>query len=82
MDYSEEFIANLYDTHLEAKFKKRLTTHQLQALTNIANNKDTLCAVPTGAGKSLIFMVAPLMMYQLKKRHQFAIVVMPLISLN
>ena len=55
---------------------------QLEGITNILNGVDTLCILPTGYGKSLIFQLLPTLMEKLEPGSKpILIVVSPLLSL-
>lgn len=56
-----------------------LRKHQIQPIGSLLNRRDTLVIAPTGSGKSAIFQVPALSMYQ--KHHAWTLVIEPTLSL-
>lgn len=57
-----------------------LRKHQIQPIGSLLNRRDTLVIAPTGSGKSAIFQVPALSMYQ--KHHAWTLVIEPTLSLD
>ena len=79
---SIEKVARAYGTvkntfSLDFNLKKE----QLQGLTALVNGRDGLFVLPTGFGKTLIFVILPLVLDELNGCHNRCVVVSPLISL-
>ena len=75
---SIEDIIEAYDKVREKyKFIYNFNAEQLQALRNIVNNVHCLVVLPTGFGKTDIFVLAPLI---LNERHH-SLIIVPLQSL-
>ena len=64
------------------EFTYALKDEQIEVLLNIANGEHTLAVLPTGFGKSDIFILAPLIMDMLDQdKPHYSLVTLPLISL-
>ena len=63
------------------KFDYTLKEEQCRPLLNILNGEHSLVVLPTGFGKSDIFMLAPLIKQVLTGERHHAIVIVPLLSL-
>ena len=66
-DYTTEEIERVYEQNVKPRFVTadnvmNLKSEQLDALTSILNHRDTLAVLPTGYGKSLIYILAVLLM--------------------
>ena len=66
-DYTTEEIERVYEQNVKPRFVTadnvmNLKSEQLDALTSILNHRDTLAVLPTGHGKSLIYILAVLLM--------------------
>lgn len=80
---STEDIIEAYDKVREKyKFMYNLKAEQLQALKYIVNNVHCLVVLPTGFGKTDIFVLAPLILNEIKigQKHH-SLVIVPLQSL-
>ena len=80
---SIEDIIEAYDKVREKyKFIYNFNAEQLQALRNIVNNVHCLVALPTGFGKTDIFVLAPLILNEIKigQKHH-SLIIVPLQSL-
>ena len=83
MSYTIESVLEAYNKLQKLyKFNYSLKTDQVQAIVNIINKKHSLVVLPTGYGKTDIFMLTPLILDILKpdEKH-YALVVVPLLSL-
>ena len=83
MSYTIESVLEAYNKLQKLyKFNDSLKTDQVQAIVNIINKKHSLVVLPTGYGKTDIFMLTPLILDILKpdEKH-YALVVVPLLSL-
>ena len=64
------------------EFTYELKDEPIEVLLNIANGEHTLAVLPTGFGKSDLFILAPLIMDVLDQdKPHYALVIVPLISL-
>ena len=64
------------------EFTYALKDEQIEVLLNIANGEHTLAVLPTGFGKSDLFILAPLIMDILDQdKLHYSLVIVPLISL-
>ena len=58
--WSEAEVQYVYESHLKDTFKVELKKEQLALLTKVCNKINVLAVLPTGFGKSLIYILAPL----------------------
>ena len=69
--YTKQKINETYVNHVQQRFVRDLITdntvmelkeQQLEAITYVCNRQDTLAVLPTGFGKTMIFLLAVLIM--------------------
>ena len=63
------------------KYNFKVSEHQLQAIETVMKGKDTLVTLPTGYGKSLCYIIPPLLYKRRTDMQSTAIVVSPLKSI-
>ena len=72
-------LKNSFKHAMEQLHIGTLRKHQIQPINSILDRRDTLVIAPTGSGKSAIFQVPTLVMYQ--KHHTWTLVIEPTLSL-
>ena len=65
--FTFEDILNLYEkVQAKYKFDEVLKEEQIKGICSILNGKNTLCVLPTGYGKSLIYCLVPLLLDEVR----------------
>ncbi|XP_069114681.1 uncharacterized protein [Argopecten irradians] len=75
----ERAIKSVFDRYFPLNEMK---SHQMEVISHIMNKKDVFCLLPTGYGKSMTFIMVPLLLNELnpEKKHT-AVVISPLKAL-
>jgi superfamily II DNA helicase RecQ len=82
-DINRDLILKSYKQlkQLHPHLPDRLREQQVQALVHLTNNKNVFAVLPTGFGKSLIYLLFPMLFDNIHSTKSAAVIISPLLAI-
>ena len=74
MDFTVEYVLSLFEL-VKTKYQlpESMKEKQVDAIVSILNGNNTMCVLPTGYGKSLVFTLLPLLLDEVSSNNHDSI---------